>query len=135
MRESTIVATFLSDVQKVWDIVTTNNKYDWRSDLAKIEVADDQMSFTEYTKNGYCTNFTITKKKQYERYEFDMKNKHISGHWIGIFSRTSNGGTQIQFTEQIKFVNPMMQLISYVFMNIKKMQKNYVADLRKALGE
>lgn len=135
MRKSRIVATFSRDVQTVWNIVTDNTNYSWRSDLSKIEVADDGNSFTEYSKGGFNTTFTITMKKPYERYEFNMNNKNMNGHWIGIFSETTTGGTQIDLTEEIKIPNPIIRVASYLFMNLKKMQETYVDDLRKALGE
>ena len=37
MAISTIKATFQSKIQDVWDIVTTLEKNQWRSDLSKIE--------------------------------------------------------------------------------------------------
>lgn len=134
MRTSTITATFSGDVQKVWNIVTDNKNYSWRSDLSKIEIVDDD-SFIEYTKNGFQTLFTITVKQPYECYEFDMQNKNIGGHWTGVFTKTAEGGTQIDFTEEIEIANPVMRVLSYLFMNLKDMQKTYVADLRKVLGE
>ncbi|WP_406541718.1 hypothetical protein [Clostridium ljungdahlii] len=69
MKESTITTTFKSDIKKVWEVVTNNNKYEWRSDLSKIDVSEDGNSFTEYTKNNFPTKFNITLKKPYERYE------------------------------------------------------------------
>lgn len=70
MRTSTIIAIFSSDVQKVWNVVTDNKNYSWRSDLSKIEIVDDN-NFIEYTKNGFQTLFTITVKQPYERYEIE----------------------------------------------------------------
>lgn len=128
MRTSTITATFSGDVQKVWNIVTDNKNYSWRSDLSKIEIVDDD-SFIEYTKNGFQTLFTITVKQPYECYEFDMQNKNISGHWTGVFTKTAEGSTQIENA------NPVIRVLSYLFMNLKDMQKTYVADLLKVLGE
>ncbi|RXI45613.1 hypothetical protein DP145_06335 [Clostridium tetani] len=134
MRTATITAIFSSDVQKVWNVVTDNKNYSWRSDLSKIEIVNDN-NFIEYTKNRFQTLFTIIVKEPYERYEFDMKNKNISGHWTGVFTKTAEGGTQIDFTEEIEIANPVIRVLSYLFMNLKGMQKTYVADLRKVLGE
>ena len=38
MAISNIKVSFQSDVKKVWDIVTSLDKYQWRSDLSKIEI-------------------------------------------------------------------------------------------------
>ncbi|WP_406543189.1 hypothetical protein [Clostridium ljungdahlii] len=59
MKESTITTTFKSDIKKVWEVVTNNNKYEWRSDLSKIDVSEDGNSFTEYTKIIFLLNLTL----------------------------------------------------------------------------
>ena len=132
MKESTIATTFKSDIKKVWEVVTNNNKYEWRSDLSKIDVSADGNSFTEYTKNNFSTKFNITLKKPYERYEFDMANKNMKGHWIGTFIPVNNG-TQIEFTEKVSVNNPIMNLFAGLY--LKKQQSLYIADLKKELGE
>lgn len=132
MKRSTITAIFKTDIKTVWEVVTNNNKYEWRSDLSKIEVSKDENSFTEYTKDNFPTNFSITLKKPYERYEFDMTNKNMNGHWIGAF-RSINNGTQIEFTEEVSVNNPVMNL--FVGLYLKKQQSLYIADLKKELGE
>lgn len=134
MRKSYISANFKSDISTVWDVVTNNEDYAWRSDLSKIIVVDDH-HFTEITKDGYKTDFTITLKEPHSRYEFDMENKNIKGHWTGIFSVVKESGTRIDFTEELYIKNPMLELMSYLFMNLNKIQARYVADLRKKLGE
>lgn len=135
MRKSNITATFTADVETVWKVVTDNSNYKWRSDLSKIEQAEDGKNFIEFTKEGYETTFTITVKEPYTRYEFDMSNNNFTGHWIGIFSKTENNGTKIDFTEEIKIKNPVIEILSYLFMNLKKMQLTYISDLKKALGQ
>ncbi len=132
MKESTITATFKANIKEVWEVVTNNNKYDWRSDLSKIDVSIDGNSFTEYTKDNFPTKYNITLKKTYERYEFDMTNKNMNGHWIGVFSPVNNG-TQIEFTEKVSVNNPIMNL--FVGLYLKKQQSLYIADLKKELGE
>ncbi len=135
MRTSTITAEFTSNIQTVWDVVTDNLHTDWRSDLANVDVSDDGNTFTEYTRDGFLTTFTITDKKPCEFYAFDMKNKNFNGHWTGTFTSNATGGTRIEFTESVQIHNRVMEWLSYLFMDLGKMQKTYVADLRKKLGE
>ena len=132
MKKAEITANFKSDILKVWDIVADNLNYSWRSDISKIEVSNDGRSFIEYANNGFPTTFTITLKKPCERYEFDIENKNMAGHWTGIFSRIDDG-TQIIFTEEITVKNPIMNL--FVGAYLKKQQAMYIHDLRKALKE
>lgn len=135
MRKSTITAKYKADVKTVWDIVTDNTNYTWRSDLDRIEILEDGKSFVEYTKQGYQTRFAITCKEPYERYAFDMENDNFTGHWTGLFSSTPSGGTQIVFTEELQIKNAFVELLSYIAMPLKTIQNIYAADLRKALGE
>lgn len=132
MKKSIITATFTSDIKKVWNVVTDNEHYTWRSDLSKINESEDGMSFIEYAGNGFDTEFIITMKNPYERYEFDMKNKNMTGHWTGVFS-VNGTGTSIEFTEEVTVKNPVMNLLIGIYM--KKQQNRYIQDLRKALGE
>ncbi|RDY27270.1 SRPBCC family protein [Romboutsia weinsteinii] len=135
MRKSTIKATFNSDIQTVWDIVTNNRDFEWRSDLSKIEVFDYGKRFMEYKKDGFATYFEITLKEPCKRYEFSMRNISFTGHWVGVFKPTENNGTEIILTEEIHVKSRMMELLSYIYMNLKKIQFTYVKDLKKKLGE
>ncbi|PJI07232.1 MULTISPECIES: SRPBCC family protein [Clostridium] len=132
MKRSIITASFKADIKKVWEVVTNNNKYEWRSDLSKVDVSQDGNSFTEYTKDNFPTKFTVTLKKPYEKYEFDMINKNMKGHWIGIFT-SSNDGTKIEFVEEVSVNNPIMNL--FVGFYLKKQQAIYISDLKRKLGE
>lgn len=132
MRKSTITAVFKADVKRVWEVVVNNNKYEWRSDLSKVDVSVDENSFTEYTQDNFPTEFNITLKKPYERYEFDMINENMNGHWIGVFSPV-NDGTQVEFTEEVSVNNPIMNLFAGFY--LKRQQSCYIEDLRKELGE
>ena len=132
MKKATVIARFHSSIETVWNIVTDNTAFDWRSDIVKVEVSDDGNRFTELTKDGFETEFTIVLKKPYERYEFDMKNKNMDGHWIGLFSKDGSG-TKIEFTEEVEVANPIMNL--FVKAYLKKQQATYITDLRKAMGE
>jgi len=126
MKSSSITANFSCDRKTVWDIVTDNRNYAWRSDLSKIEVIDEN-HFDEYTKEGFVTHFCITKKEPCREYCFTMENKNMSGRWSGIF-KDSHGGTQITFTEEVQVKNPIMNL--FVKGYLKKQQAAYIADLR-----
>lgn len=130
MAVSNIKAVFPGSVQKVWDTVTSVEKCEWRSDLSKTERLDDKR-FAEYTKDGYKTTFTTTVMEPCRRWEFDMENDNMKGHWTGIFSEES-GGTEIDFTEEVKAKK--IYMIPFVKSFLKAQQEQYIADLRKALS-
>lgn len=118
------------NIDKIWRIVTDNSHYNWRTDLSQIEVLDGGKRFIEYTKDGFATTFTITKKLEKKQYEFDMENKNMSGHWTGVFKEL-NGETEVTFTEDVKAKNPIMSL--FVGIYLKKQQRQYIEDLKRRL--
>ena len=129
MAISNIKAVFQSNLQTVWDTVTSLENYQWRSDLSRIEVVSENQ-FIEYTKDGYATTFTITASVPFERWEFDMENSNMVGHWTGIF-KGKGGKTEIDFTEDVTAKKLIMK--PFVKGYLKKQQDQYVSDLRKAL--
>lgn len=118
------------DIEKVWKIVTSLDDYSWRSDINRIEVLENGKRFIEYTKEGYSTTFTITAFEPMKRYEFEMDNSNMHGHWIGLFSSIDKG-TEINFTEDVTPKKWIMK--SFVKMYLKKQQTVYVSDLKKVL--
>ena len=130
MAISNMKALFPYDVNKVWDTVTSLDQYEWRSDLSKIEIINEKQ-FVEYTKDGFATTFTITVSKSCKRWEFDMENSNMKGHWVGIFSE-KDGQTEIDFTEDV--TAKKLVLKPFVKGFLKKQQELYVSDLKRALS-
>ena len=128
---SNINTIISNDIQKVWNIVLAVDKYNsWRSDLSKTEIINDKQ-FIEYTKNGYATTFTVTVAEPYKRWEFDMENSNMKGHWIGVFIDKGNE-TQIDFTENVIpkkwFMNPFVKTY------LKKTTKAICSGLKESIG-
>lgn len=129
MTASNIKAVFPSKIEKVWETVTSLEKYGWRSDLSEIKVLDEKQ-FVEYSKDGYATTFTITVMEPCKRLEFDMENSNLKGHWTGIFI-SEGDGTEVDFTEEVQVKKFFMK--PFVKSFLKDQQETYIADLRKAL--
>ncbi len=130
MAVSNIKAVFKRDIQKVWEVVTSLENYGWRSDLGKIEVKNENQ-FVEYTKDGYATTFTVTAKEPCKRWEFDMENDNMKGHWIGVFTQKGED-TEIDFTEDVTAKKTFMK--PFVKLYLKKQQKQYISDLQRELS-
>lgn len=125
------IKTVLSaDISKVWDVVTDVENYSWRSDLSRTELLEKKQ-FVEYTKEGYPTTFTITSSVPYERWEFDMENSNMKGHWVGIFT-PKEGKTEIEFTENVTVKKIFLR--PFIKRYLRRQQALFVADLEKALG-
>ena len=132
MVRSNIKKVFNCDRERLWDIITNNSNYNWRSDLLKIEIVDDT-HFIEYAKNNYPTYFTITNKEKLKLYEFDIENTNIKGKWIGKFKDLEDGNIEIDFTEEAETNNFIMKLFAKLY--LKSMQKRYIKDLERELSK
>lgn len=131
MAVSNIKATFQSNIQKVWEVVTDVENYTWRSDLGRTEVLNEKQ-FVEYTKEGYATTFTVTVSEPCKRWEFDMENDNIKGHWTGVFQEQGEK-TEVDFTEDVTAKKLFMK--PFVKAYLKKQQAQFIADLEKALSQ
>lgn len=132
MIKANIKKQFNYSVEKLWDIITDNTKFAWRSDIAKIEIIDNS-HFVEYTKNNYPTYFTITFKEEFQEYHFDLENTNIKGRWIGIFKKLPNGWTELNLSEEVEVKKAIMKLLAKPY--LKSQQKRYLKDLEKALDK
>lgn len=126
MIKSNMKKEFKCDRETLWNIVTDNSNYSWRSDLSRIEITDDT-HFTEYAKNNYPTYFTVTSKEHLKEYKFDIENTNIKGKWTGIFQETEDGNVLLDVTEEIETDKFLMKLLAKPYLKIQ--QKRYLKDL------
>ena len=130
MASSNIKAVILGGLQQVWELILNIENYAaWRSDLSKTEIISDTQ-FIEYTKDGYPTTFTVTLVNPYKRWEFDMENSNMKGHWIGIFTSIGDK-TEIDFTEQV--IAKKFYMKPFVKSYLKKQQTQFIMDLKRIL--
>ena len=128
MAVSNIKALIPGELQKVWELVLDIENYGaWRSDLSKTEIISDKQ-FVEYTKDGYPTTFTVTLVEPYRRWEFDMENSNMTGHWTGIFTAKGDE-TEIAFMEQVEAEKWLLK--PFVKLYLRKQQTQFVADIMK----
>ena len=132
MIKSNIKKQFFCDKNKLWNIITDNTNYKWRSDLSKIEIIDET-HFVEYTINNFPTYFIITAKEKLKEYKFDIENTNLKGKWIGIFKELPNGKIELDFTEEIEVNSLIMKLLAKPY--LKSQQKRYMRDLEKELNK
>lgn len=131
MIKSSVKKELNCSIEKIWEIVTDNTQYAWRSDVSKIEIVDDQ-HFIEYSKNNFPTYFTITKKEEGKEYSFAIKNANIKGKWVGKFTILESEKVLIDFIEEIEVNGLIMKLFAKSY--IRKQQKRYIKDLEKILS-
>ena len=129
MVTSKLKAVIQADIHRVWETVTEVDRYTWRRDLSKTHVVSETQ-FIEYTKSGYPTVFTVTALEPLRRWEFDMENTNMRGHWTGTF-QALGGETQVEFTEVVEakklFLKPFVKLY------LKQQQALFLADLTRTV--
>ena len=131
MTISQINATLDADINTVWRVITDTSHYcEWRSNLERVE-AEDELHFSEYSRDGYATHFTVTQSHAPYIWEFSVENSNLTGRWLGVFEELGSR-THVSFTEYVtakKFC-----LRPFVKQYLKKQQSLFVSDLKKALS-
>lgn len=131
MTTSNIKVTIPCDIQKVWEtVVAVENHHTWRSDVSKTEVIDEK-HFIEHTEGGYSTTCTITAVESCRRWEFDVDNDHVNGHWAFVFEPKGNE-TEIDVTVGVTAkklsIRPVGKSV-FEQMYLKREMKRFVTDL------
>lgn len=131
MATAQIKAKIKCNIHTVWKIVLDVEQYGkWRSDIREAKRLHEHQ-FVEITDGGYSTTFTVTAEEAETRWEFDMENSNMRGHWTGVF--TANGSeTEIDFTENVTAKKFFMKPLVKSF--LKKQQAQFVRDLQTVLN-
>ena len=129
MAVSSVTTHLPCPVERVWQTVTDLENTDWRSDLTGVDILDET-HFTEHTKSGYATTFTVTACEAPHFWAFTMENNNMSGRWEGVFEAEADG-TRLTCTEAILAKRWWMR--PFVRSYLKRQQQLYLMDLKKAL--
>lgn len=125
---------FKSNVSDIFEIMTDNTKYKWRTNVDKVSIMNENI-FTEYAKNGAETKFYVTEFKTDVVYKMNIESNMFTGKFIADFESLENGGARVKFTEEIYPRN----IFAYFFAKISKvletLQNQYIKDLKEALKE
>lgn len=120
---------FQTDLDTLWDVITNNNDYSWRSNIKEIKVLDDK-KFVEIDNDGVETEFTIITFDKNKKYEIDYENEDLKGHWVGLFYLTSQGA-ELDMVEDVEAKNALLSL--FVPKTLKQMREVYIEDIQRAL--
>jgi len=131
LRVSKIEKELPYNLQEIWNVVTNNDDYTWRRGIEKIEKISEN-TFIEHGKN-YQIEFEIVTFNEPILYEFNMKSNIYRGVWRREFIGISSEKTKMVFTEKICFNNVFLKLLSYLILNLEKIQEEYFEDLGNRL--
>ncbi|GGJ95757.1 SRPBCC family protein [Parabacteroides faecis] len=138
-RTATSECYYNASPEKVYNALTNNADYGYRSDLEEIVIIEENDGievWDEIAKNGSVIRFRTAHKKPYSLYEFDIvRGNGFTGHWKGELKATSTGGTHFTSTETIRMKNPFLKVLSRLFFNLEKFMHTYQNDLRVKLSE
>lgn len=120
---------FQTDLDILWNIITDNHNYSWRSDIKEIKIINDR-KFVEVCNDGIETEFVIITKDKNKKYEIDFENTNIKGHWVGLFHLTTQG-VELDMVEDVEakktYIKPFIQS------SLKKKREHYLEDIRRAV--
>lgn len=122
--------------QTVYNIVTNNRDWQYRSDLRNLKIINNtgQIEIWEETdKKGNTIRFQTKEKIPYSRYSFEMENKLFTGYWIAEFEETKTGNTLFTAVEHVRMKNPFLKTLSYLFFDIGKFMETYQSDLKNKI--
>ena len=120
----------------VYEIVTNNNDWKYRSDVKNLIITNNENgieTWTEIAQNGSSIHFKTIEKKCYSYYSFEMKNSIMTGNWEAEFREVDNNQTLFIATEKIKISNPVFRIISYLLFDVEKLMKIYQNDLKNKI--
>jgi hypothetical protein len=130
---------FSSSPKMVYEVVTNNGDFSYRTDLSDLQIIENNGEFQtwkEISKKGQSITFRSTKKEPYSRYEFEIvEASGFKGYCVGEFAKTDANGTNFISTEHVVVENPFIRLLSYLFFDLGEYMESYQKDLASKLNE
>lgn len=123
------------NIKDVWNIITHFNNYKWRSNISYVQSINNSNSFIEYYKNGDINTFKILEKINYRYYKLKIINKKFVGIWECCLYPLKENRTQVVFLKTIYIKNPIKRFFAKHLWNIRKLQIQYIADMKNILEE
>lgn len=119
-----------ADIERVWELLTSYDKYPlWRSDLKMVDVVGDKY-FMETSTDNKRLMFYIIKSEPCSLLTIDFKNDILSGSWTGRL-RKDNEKTVIDITEEL--YTKKLLLRPFIKGYLKKQQAVFIEDMKRAL--
>lgn len=119
-----------ADIERVWELLTSYDKYTlWRSDLKMVDVVGDKY-FMETSTDNKRLMFYIIKSEPCSLLTLDFKNDILSGSWTGRL-RKENEKTVLDITEELYTKKWLLR--PFINGYLKKQQAVFIEDMKRAL--
>ena len=120
-----------ADIERVWELLTSYDKYTlWRSDLKMVDVVGDKY-FMETSTDNKRLMFYIIRSEPCSLLTLDFKNDILSGSWTGRL-RKENEKTVLDITEELYTKKWLLR--PFINGYLKKQQAVFIEDMKRALG-
>jgi hypothetical protein len=129
MAEEKIRIVLPYTVSKVWEILTDVRNYGWRSDVNHARVINENQ-FIEIDQEGIRTVCTVTDYEIEKKWELDLDNDNIHGHWTAILEAE---GLHTNLTIIKEVMAKKLLLKPLLGANLKKQMHIYAEDLKRVL--
>ncbi len=119
-----------ADIERVWELLTSYDKYTlWRSDLKMVDVVGDKY-FMETSTDNKRLMFYIIRSEPCSLLTLDFKNDILSGSWTGRL-RKENEKTVLDITEELYTKKWLLR--PFINGYLKKQQAVFIEDMKRAL--
>lgn len=119
-----------ADIERVWELLTSYDKYPlWRSDLKMVDVVGDKY-FMETSTDNKRLMFYIIKSEPCSLLTIDFKNDILFGSWTGRLCK-ENEKTVLDITEEL--YTKKLLLRPFIKGYLKKQQAVFIEDMKRAL--
>ena len=121
-------------VDRVFSAVAdVGRQSEWRTDIGKVELAEDGRSLVEHTRAGDRIVFQLEDSRPNELFAISyVAARGFSGEWVGRFTASSEG-TRLDVTERVTIPNPLVRLVGRIIAPPGSHTDLYLADLQKAM--
>lgn len=129
---TTVEIHFDAPVQAVWQVYTDfESQPNWRSDIGKVEVADDKTAWTETSKSsGMVLRFRVLERTPSSRLVLQTgADGKFEGRYVAEF-REQRGGTLGIFTEETTALGIAPKVMRYLFFDQRKFIEEYAREAK-----
>ena len=133
---TTVEVHFNAPAQVVWQVYTDfESQPNWRSDIGKVEMADDKETWTETLKSsGIIIHFRILEKTPLSRFVLQTGTEgKFEGRYVAEF-RQQQGGTIGIFTEETTTLGIVPKVMRRLFFNQRKFIEEFAREAKAEIN-